>query len=52
LKYRSQRGERAVKHVVDGRVKSHVSFDGVYRLAPGSADVLADVVRGRLAWNP
>lgn len=52
LKYRSRRGERAVKHVVDGRVKSHVSFDGVYRLAPESADVLADVVRGRLASNP
>jgi hypothetical protein len=49
LRYRSRRGERRVKHVVDGRVKSHVSFDGVYRLAPDSADVLAGVVRRRLA---
>jgi hypothetical protein len=49
LRYRSRRGERAVKHVVEGRVKSHVSFDGVYRLAPESADVLAEIVGRRLA---
>lgn len=37
LTYRSRRGERQIKHVVDGELRSAVSLQGVYRLAPDSA---------------
>jgi hypothetical protein len=37
LRYRSRRGERPLKHVVDGRITHVIGLQGVYRLAPGSA---------------
>ncbi|MGW4566789.1 hypothetical protein ACWEN3_31785 [Streptomyces sp. NPDC004561] len=37
LTYRSRRGERQIKHVVDGELRSPVSIQGVYRPAPDSA---------------
>ncbi|MFG3345232.1 hypothetical protein ACGF1Z_09210 [Streptomyces sp. NPDC048018] len=47
LTYRSRRGERQIKHVVDGELRSAVSVHGVYRLAPESAVVLETLVGGR-----
>lgn len=44
LTYRSRRGERQIKHVVDGELRSAVSLQGVYRLAPDSARELAELV--------
>ncbi|MGW4020896.1 hypothetical protein [Streptomyces sp. NPDC005009] len=44
LTYRSRRGERQVKHVVDGELRSAVSVHGIYRLAPRSADELRALV--------
>lgn len=38
IRYRSQRGERPIKHVEDGRLKHAISIHGgVYRLSPDSA---------------
>ena len=37
MRYRSQRRERGIKHVVDGRLKSVVSLHGIYRLSQESA---------------
>ncbi|CAM5469128.1 hypothetical protein [Streptomyces aurantiogriseus] len=45
LTYRSRRGERQIKHVVDGELRSSVSVHGVYRLAPESARELEALVR-------
>ncbi|MEV5436078.1 hypothetical protein AB0K80_08600 [Streptomyces sp. NPDC052682] len=45
LTYRSRRGERQVKHVVDGELRSAVSVHGVYRLAPESAGALDALIR-------
>lgn len=44
LTYRSRRGERQIKHVVDGELRSAVSVHGVYRLAPESARELEALV--------
>lgn len=49
LRYVSRRGERPIKHVnPDGRVTSVVSLQGIYRLAPASAAVLASLVESRV----
>lgn len=45
LTYRSRRGERQIKHVVDGELRSAVSVHGIYRLAPESAAELDALVR-------
>jgi hypothetical protein len=39
LRYRSRRGERPLKHVIDGRITHVIGLQGVYRLAPDSAAV-------------
>ena len=50
LRFCSQRGERGVKHVVDGRLKSILSFDGgTYRLSEASACQFEAVLAGALA---
>ncbi|AZM62193.1 MULTISPECIES: hypothetical protein [unclassified Streptomyces] len=45
LTYRSRRGERQIKHVVDGEVRRAVSVHGIHRLAPESAAELDTLVR-------
>ncbi|MFI5688621.1 hypothetical protein [Streptomyces sp. NPDC051636] len=44
LTYRSRRGERHIKHVVDGELLRAVSVHGIYRLAPESASALDALV--------
>jgi hypothetical protein len=41
LTFTSRRGERKLKYVEDGRLLRALSLQGIYRLAPQSADVLA-----------
>ncbi|WP_042420451.1 hypothetical protein [Streptacidiphilus anmyonensis] len=41
LTFRSRRGERKLKYVEDGRLLRALSLQGIYRLAPDSADILA-----------
>lgn len=41
LTFASRRGERKLKHVEDGRLLRALSLQGIYRLAPESADVMA-----------
>ncbi|CAL9559208.1 hypothetical protein [Streptomyces sp. Tu 3180] len=45
LTYRSRRGERRIKHVVDGELRRAVSVHGIYRLAPESARELGELAR-------
>ena len=40
LTFTSRRGERQLKYVEDGRLLRSVSLEGIYRLAPDSADIL------------
>lgn len=40
LTFVSRRGERKLKHVDDGRLLRAVSLQGIYRLAPESAEVI------------
>ncbi|MFR9794586.1 hypothetical protein ACL02U_01545 [Streptomyces sp. MS06] len=40
LAFASRRGERKLRHVEDGRLLRAVGLQGVYRLDPGSADIL------------
>jgi hypothetical protein len=40
LTFTSRRGERKLKHVEDGRLLRSLSLQGIYRLAPRSADIL------------
>ncbi|WP_236244206.1 hypothetical protein [Streptomyces sp. CC210A] len=47
LTYRSRRGERRIKHVVDGELTRAVSVHGIYRLAPESAHALEVLVVGQ-----
>ena len=47
LRYRSQRGERPLRHVADGKLTSISGVQGLYRLAPSSAAALADLVGSR-----
>ena len=47
LNWRNHRGQtRGLKHVEDGRLKSSVSLQGVYRLTPESAAELSGLVNG------
>jgi hypothetical protein len=41
LTFTSRRGERKLKYVEDGRLLRALGLQGVYRLAPDSADVIA-----------
>ncbi len=45
LTYTSRRGERTIKHVVDGELLHPISVHGVYRLSPGSGRELDQLVR-------
>jgi hypothetical protein len=38
LRFRSQRRERGIKHIVDGRIKNVISLQGIYRLSEKSAE--------------
>lgn len=40
LTFTSRRGERKLKYVEDGRLLRALSLQGIYRLAPGSAEIL------------
>lgn len=48
LTYRSRRGERRIKHVVDGELRRAVSVHGIHRPAPESAAALDTLVRDRV----
>jgi len=41
LRFRSQRRERGIKHLQDGRIKNVISLQGIYRLSEGSAEDFA-----------
>lgn len=41
LRFRSQRRERGLKHIKDGRLKSVIVLQGIYRLSEQSADEIA-----------
>ncbi len=41
LRFRSQKRERGLKHIQDGRLKSVVSLQGIYRLSEASAAEIA-----------
>jgi hypothetical protein len=40
LRFRSQRGERGIKHLQNGRITKTISLQGIYRLSDGSAQEL------------
>jgi hypothetical protein len=44
LTFRSQRGERRLKHIKDGELTSSIGVQGIYRLAQSSADDLAGLI--------
>ena len=44
LRFRSQRGERGLRHVQDGELRRSIGLQGIYRLAAGSAQDLAELV--------
>jgi hypothetical protein len=45
IRYRSQRGERPIKHIEDGKLKRAASIHGgVYRLSPNSAREFQDLI--------
>jgi len=44
LMFRSQRGERGLKHLKDGELTSSIGLQGIYRLGAGSAADFADVI--------
>jgi hypothetical protein len=46
LRFRSRRGERPLKHVENGRLKSIVSLQGIYRLSEASAAEFETLVLG------
>ncbi len=46
LSFRSQRGERPLKHVRDGELTRSVGLHGIYRLSRQSADDLESLVDG------
>jgi hypothetical protein len=43
LRYRSQRRERAIKHIQDGKLKNTLSVHGIYRLSDESARAIEEV---------
>ena len=44
LMFRSQRGERGLKHLKDGELTSSIGLQGIYRLGAGSAADFAAVI--------
>ena len=44
LRFRSQKRERALKHIQDGRLKSVIVLQGIYRLSEKSADIIANLL--------
>ena len=44
LQFRSQRGERGLKHLKDGELTSSIGLQGIYRLSTGSAGDFAALV--------
>jgi len=46
LTFRSRRGERRLKHIVDGELTRSHGVQGIYRLAPESAAAMAALVAG------
>ncbi len=46
LRFRSQRGERGLKHIQDGRLKSAITLQGIYRLSEASAEEIAGLLMG------
>lgn len=44
LRFRSQRGERGLKHIKDGELTSAIGLQGIYRLAEDSAKELSALV--------
>ncbi len=46
LRFRSQKRERGLRHIQDGRLKSAVSLQGIYRLSEGSAGEIAALLMG------
>jgi hypothetical protein len=44
LTFRSQRGERHLKHIKDGELTSSIGLQGIYRLTEASADGLAELI--------
>jgi hypothetical protein len=49
LRFRSRRRERGIKHVENGRIKRVISLQGIYRLAPESAEALEALLARRPA---
>ncbi len=47
LRFRSQRGERGLKHIQNGRLKSVITLQGIYRLSDSSAGDIGDLLMGR-----
>jgi hypothetical protein len=52
LTFRSQRGERTLRHVRDGELTSSIGLQGIYRLAEDSAKDLATLVESVPAGVP
>jgi len=52
LRFRSQRGERSLKHVRDGELVRSIGLQGIYRLAEESADDLSALVESPPAATP
>ncbi|HEX6870588.1 MAG TPA: hypothetical protein VF163_05770 [Micromonosporaceae bacterium] len=44
LMFRSQKGERPLKHLKNGELTSSIGLQGIYRLAPASATDLAELI--------
>ena len=44
LQFRSQRGERGLKHLKDGELTSSIGLQGIYRLTEHSADDLNELI--------
>ncbi len=47
LRFRSQKGERGLKHIQDGRLKSVITLQGIYRLSEASAAEIDNLLVGR-----
>jgi hypothetical protein len=46
LRFRSQRRERSLKQIEDGRITSVIGLQGIYRLSKASADDFARLLQG------
>jgi hypothetical protein len=52
LTFRSQRGERTLRHIRDGELTSSIGLQGIYRLAEESAKDLATLVESAAGGAP